>query len=227
MVGDLNWCLWVAPGLRGTLVLRLRCAARAAAAAPLMAPGSWRRGRWPRDARSERTENATVATSGGTTPGLPLELAVTASFFLSAEEDDEGVFGPLPPCPYNAAVPKGPAFSFLNYYRRDPDQEGIRRAQQNAAKARCWRKHLSRCEELGREPRLPEETYLPLLYSDPLPLLNRSLEQAHREDDLALRTQGGICLCARVGKRFYPGAAPRGARVGTTEGVGRCFPTAW
>ena len=24
---------------------------------------------------------------------------------------------PLSPCPYNAAVPKGPAFSFLNYYR--------------------------------------------------------------------------------------------------------------
>ena len=23
---------------------------------------------------------------------------------------------PLSPCPYNAAVPKGPAFSFLNYY---------------------------------------------------------------------------------------------------------------
>ena len=33
--------------------------------------------------------------------------------------------------------------------------------------------------------------------------------------------KGGICRCARVGRRFYPGTAPRGARVGATEGLGR------
>ena len=45
-----------------------------------------------------RTENATVATSRGTTPGLPLGLAAAASCFLSVDEDEEeGMFGPLPP----------------------------------------------------------------------------------------------------------------------------------
>ena len=120
-----------------------------------------------------RTENATVATSGGTTPGLPHELAVAASFFLPVQEqEDEEIFGPLPP-----KIPTRKVFLER------------KKAQQDR-----WERIVLQCEQNGWQPRLPEETYMPLLYTEPLPPLvvggplstSREDEQAQKLADDAL-----------------------------------------
>ena len=60
--------------------------------------------------------------SYGTVQQVSHQPTTAPKTLFNQVRDDEGVEGacissrpPLSPSPYNAAVPKGPAFSFLNY----------------------------------------------------------------------------------------------------------------
>ena len=101
-----------------------------------------------------RTEQATRTICGGTNSWLQNELAVAANFFLSVEQEEDDMYGPLPP--------------------RIPTKE--QHNERNKEQLVRWQYHCKRCGEQAKRPRSPEHSYHPLLYSEPLPRLNQSLD---------------------------------------------------